>query len=142
MASFIYPPNSTTPSPFFTQYPQIQDDLHWFYFTVNYLSICGGYVGGTEDPEYRLLECKIQTPGFRFRTDETFIVNFLSYDENFPINGTVPLETFSTGSSFATLIVGIVVSVFGVVCLVVEVVGGWEESGMWAMGSVSVLGVC
>lgn len=121
---------------------KINDDIHGFFFTVNYLSLCGGYAGGTEDPDYVVLECERKPGGYRFRTDDPFIVNFLSYDSQFPVNSTVPLETFTTTPSFATLVIGITFSVFSVGTLAAEAFGGWSKSGLLPQASVGLLGVC
>jgi len=143
--SVVYPPeNSTTPSIPFGAGPyagEIEDDIHWFFFTVNYLSLCGGYVGGTEDPDYVVLECERKPGGYRFQTDDPFIVNFLSYNGELPVNSTVPLETFSTAPSFATLVIGIIFSVFSMGILAAEAVGRWSKSGLLARASVGLLGV-
>ncbi|PMD60847.1 uncharacterized protein K444DRAFT_642763 [Hyaloscypha bicolor E] len=90
----VYPPlNSTNSSIPYDVGPYaglIGDDTHWRFFTVHFLSICGGYVGGTEDPEYGFLKWERRAAGWRFRTDDPFIVNFLSFDGRFPVNSTVP----------------------------------------------------
>jgi len=145
LTSVVYPPeNSTTPSVPFGAGPyagEIEDDIHWWFFTANYLSICGGYVGGTEDPDYVVLECQRKPGGYKFRTDDPFIVNFLSYNGEFPVNSTVPLQTITTAPSFATLVIGITFSVFSMGSLAAEAFGGWSKSGLLAQASVGLLGV-
>jgi len=108
----------------------IGDDIHWWFFTVHYLSICGGYVGGTEDPDYGFLKCERRAAGWRFRTDDPFIVNFLSFDGRFPVNSTVPLETVTTAPAFGSLVVGIVFSVSSI-----GIRGVWGLAESWEGGS-------
>jgi hypothetical protein len=85
----------------------IGDDIHWWFFTVHYLSICGGYDGGTEDPDYGFLKCERRAAEGMFRTDDPFIVNFLSFDGRFPVNSTVPLETVTTAPALDLLLLGL-----------------------------------
>jgi hypothetical protein len=58
------------------------------------------------------------------------------------VNSTVPLQTFTTAPSFATLVIGIMVCVFSVGTLAAEASGGWLKSGRLAQTSVGLLGVC
>jgi len=120
----------------------IEDNIHWWFFTVHYLSLCGGFVGGTEDPVNFYLECERKVAGWRFRTDDPFIVNFLSIDDRFPVNSTVPLETFTTAPAFGTLAIGIAFSVLCTGVLVAEAFGGWSRSGRVAQACVGLLAVC
>jgi hypothetical protein len=142
----MYPlPNATIPYVLYNTGPwpkEIDDDIHWFFFSIHYLSLCGGYVGGTEDPDYYFLQCERKAGGWRFRTDDPYIVNFLSVDGQFPVNSTVPLQTFTTAPAFGTLVIGITFSVFGVGLLAAEVFGGWLKSGRLAQTSVWLLAVC
>jgi hypothetical protein len=115
----------------------IGDDIHWWFFTVHYLSICGGYVGGTKDPDYGFLKCERRAAGWRFRTDDPFIVNFLSFDGRFPVNSTVPLETVTTAPAFGSLVVGIVFSVSSI-----GIRGVWGLAESWEGGSGECLAVC
>jgi hypothetical protein len=142
----VYPPfNSTNSSIPYGLGPYaglINDDIHWWFFTVHYLSICGGYLGGLENPDYGFLKCEQRAAGWRFRTDDPFIVNFLSFDERFPVNSTVPLETVATAPAFGSLAVGIVFSVFSVGILAAEGFGGWLKAGTVAQASVWLLAVC
>jgi hypothetical protein len=119
----------------------LADDIHWWFFTVHYLSLCGGCVGGTEDPEYIFLQCERKPVGWRFRTDDPFIVNFMQVREMLPVNSTVPMDTFSTAPASGTLVVGIAFLAFGVGCLAAEAFGGWSKSGRLAQGSVLLLTV-
>ena len=120
----------------------MQDDIQWWFFTVNYFALCAGFAGGTPDPHYVVLECQRKAGGWQFRTDDPFIVNFLSYDGKFPVNSTVPLQTFDTAPALGTLVTGIIFSVFNVGFLVAEVFGGWLKSGRFAQASVWLLAVC
>jgi hypothetical protein len=120
----------------------IGDDIHWWFFTVHYLSICGGYVGGTEDPDYGFLKCERRAAGWRFRTDDPLIVNFLSFDGRFPVNSTFPLETVTTAPAFGSLVVGIVFSVFRVGISAEEGFEGWLKAGRMAQARVWLLAVC
>ncbi|KAE9380073.1 hypothetical protein N431DRAFT_432380 [Stipitochalara longipes BDJ] len=135
------PANSTATDPYGNSpfAALLGDDIHWWFFTVHYLSLCGGYVGGTEDPDYIFLQCEHKAAGWKFRTDDPFIINFMSVEGVLPVNSTVPLETLSTAPAFGTLLVGIVFSVFSVGALATEAVGNWSKSGRLAQGSVLLL---
>ena len=136
----VHPPfNSTNSSIQYDGGPYIEllrDGIHWWFFTVHYLSICGGYVGGTENREYGFLGCEQRAAGWRFRTDDPFIVNFLSIDGSFPVDSAAPFETFTTAPAFGTLAVGISFSVFSVGTLAADAFGGWSKFGRLAQASV------
>jgi hypothetical protein len=105
----------------------LQNDLHWFFFTVNYLSICAGYAGGTEDEEDYIVDCQRKTPGFTFRTDDPYIVNFWNYNGTYPVQSDVPLSTFSTTPPFASLMIGMVLSILSAGTLGIEALGKWPK---------------
>lgn len=141
----VYPPlnatNSTIEYGVGPYASLIGNDIHWWFFTVHYLSLCGGYVGGTESPDYVFLQCERKAAGWRFRTDDPFIVHFLSFDEKPPVNSTVSLETFTTAPPIGTLATGIAFSVLSVGFLTAEAIGGWSKFGRLAQTSVWLLAV-
>ena len=104
------PPNSSIfypiTSPVATQ-QELQDDIHWWVFSVHYLSICAGYVGGSATRLDVFLECKSKPAGFTFRTDDSFILNFQRNGSQLPVLP-IPLEVLHTAPPFATLVLGIV----------------------------------
>jgi hypothetical protein len=104
----IYPPpNATTPwtPDDLGPWPEeVEYDIHWWFFSIHYLSLCGGFVGGTEDPEYYTVQCERKAAGWRFRSDDPYIVNFLSVDGQLPVNSTVPFQTFTTAPAVGSLL--------------------------------------
>jgi hypothetical protein len=96
------------------------------FFTVNYLSICGGYVEGGEDGEWFTLECHRKLAGFKFRTDDPWIMNFGRYNDTNPVLG-IPLQTINTALPFATLIIGLVLTIIATGMITAEWVGKWKK---------------
>lgn len=99
------------------------DEFHSWFFEVHYLSICAGYLGGTEDPIYYHLNCSARTGGFTFRADDQFILDYQSISDSFPVLPNTVNRTFNMGPSFATLVVGIVLTIAGAGTLVLELCG-------------------
>jgi hypothetical protein len=141
----LYPPaNATTPPAPYGTGPwakETGDDIHWFFFTVHYLSLCGGYGAGEETENDVFLQCERKAAGWTFATNDPFIVNFLSVDEQFPVNSTAPFQSFTTAPAFGTLVIGIALSVFSVGVLAGEWVGDWVNFGHLAQSSVWLLAV-
>jgi len=106
-----------TAKPVPTQVPGLlkvanEDDLHEWVFTVNYLSLCGGDLYGTEDEEYGTLACESKSPGWTFRSDDPYIINWLDYDKKVPVvPNDGPVVVIHTREPFATLLAGFIFSV-------------------------------
>ncbi|KAH6718889.1 hypothetical protein BKA61DRAFT_731415 [Leptodontidium sp. MPI-SDFR-AT-0119] len=101
---------------------EITDGIHWWVFTVHYLSICAGYVGGSPTPLNVFLECESKPAGYTFRTDDPFILNFQRNCTQFPVVS-IPLDVIHTDAPFVTLVLGIVFSILALGLLVCQVFG-------------------
>ncbi|KAH8805244.1 hypothetical protein F5884DRAFT_443113 [Xylogone sp. PMI_703] len=129
--SLIYPPTNTSiyPSSNFSELPnpvaqKIQgygNDLHEWFFSVHYLAICAGYMGGSENPDYVNLDCWSRHGGFSFSTDDESILSYQSIGDLFPVT---PLsgdpDTFNLQPPFAMLVLGIAFTVLSLPVLVYE----------------------
>ena len=98
--------SSSSTSPVLTP-QEITDGIHWWVFTVHYLSICAGYVGGSPTPLNVFLECKVKPLGYTFRTDDPFIVSFQRNGSLFPVES-IPLDIIRTKAPCVMLVLGIV----------------------------------
>jgi hypothetical protein len=95
---------------------------------VHYLSICVGAEVGMEDMTGVVLRCQPKLGGFKFRTDDPFIVDFLAEGSEYPVIDDIPLETFDTAPAFVTFILGLAVSFLSIVVLVGELFGWLQRS--------------
>jgi len=126
-ASTVYPPYLLAKE---------DGDLQNWLLAVHYLSICAGAEYGNEDLTPVILKCQPKLGGFKFRTDDPFIVDFLAEGSEYPVIDDVPLETFDTAPAFVPLILGLVFSFLSTVVLVSELFG-WSQRSY-----VPQLGVC
>lgn len=100
-------------------------------------------MGGTETTSYTHLSCQSKKLGWEFRSNDRFIVNFGA------ANGSRPVDTdnvepvkVQTITPAATLVVGLVCSIMGLMLLVTDICGvthGWELE--IASGTAVLLGV-
>ena len=112
-------------------YPQpreYESVVSWF-FSVHYLSLCGGYgYSDGETVEPRLLECEPKEAGWIFKGNDPFIVNFQSVysDGQDDIPVIVPIDLppeLHTRAPFAMLVSGIAISLFATLFAIKEGVG-------------------
>jgi hypothetical protein len=147
--TIIYPPENQPVNPSFLANGLYEDDFHEWFFSVHYLSICAGYMGGTEDPEYIHLNCSTRPGSFTFATDDKFILDYQSVGDLFPVVGRDTFDTFNLRPPFVTLVIGIIFIVLSMVVLVYELcTRGRSRSlslvpvGPSSIISVVVVGVC
>jgi hypothetical protein len=126
-ASLVYPPYLRAKE---------DGDLQNWLLAVHYLSICAGAEYGNEDLTPVILKCQPKLGGFKFRTDDPFIVDFLVEGSEYPVIDDVQLQAFDTAPAFVTLILGLVFSFLSTVVLVSELFGWLQRS------YVPQLGVC
>jgi hypothetical protein len=115
------------------------DPQNWI-LAVHYLSICVGAEIGTEDLTGVVLKCQPKLGGFKFRTDDPFIVDFLADGSEYPVIDDTPLETFDTAPAFVTFILGLVFSFLSTVALVGELFR-WSQRSYVPQLSVCLLAV-
>jgi hypothetical protein len=125
--SSVYPP--------YILAKQYGDFQNWI-LAVHYLSICAGAEIGSEDLTPIILKCQPKLGGFKFRTDDPFIVDFWAEGSEYPVIDDTSLETFDTAPAFVTFIIGLVFSFLSTVVLVGELFG-WSQRSY-----VPQLGVC
>jgi len=61
-----------------------------------------------------------------FRTDDPWIMNFGRYNDTNPVLG-IPLQTINTALPFATLIIGLVLTIIATGMITAEWVGKWKK---------------
>lgn len=115
-------------------------DLQNWLVAVHYLSICAGAEVGNEDLTPIILECQPKLGGFKFRTDDPFIVDFLAEGSEYPVIDDIPLETFDTAPAFVTFILGLLFSFLSTVVVVGELFG-WSQRSYVAQVAVGLLAV-
>ncbi|KAH7403659.1 hypothetical protein BKA64DRAFT_641628 [Cadophora sp. MPI-SDFR-AT-0126] len=103
--------NPASTSPILTP-QEVTDGIHWWVFTVHYLSICAGYVGGSPTPVNVFLECEKKPAGYTFRTDDPFIVNF-QREGSLVLVEPIPLDVIDTKAPFLMLVLGMGFLVLG-----------------------------
>ena len=119
----------------------LDGDLQNWLLAVHYLSICAGASIGNEVLTSIILKCQPKLGGFKLRTDDPFIVNFLANGSEYPVlNDIQQLETFDTGPAFVTFILGLVFAFSGTVVLVGELFG-WSLKSYVAEIAICLLAV-
>jgi hypothetical protein len=122
-ATIIYPTGNDTENPVAVAIAKYPDEFHYWFFEVHYLSICAGFLGGTEDAYYYHLNCSARTGGFTFRSDDEFILDYQSIGDLFPVLPAVASNSFNLGPSFTMLVIGIVLAAASVTVFVFELSG-------------------
>lgn len=129
-------------SVFYDQYP----DIHSFFFTVHYLSICSGFMGGSATAAYTLLECQNRKLGWTFHTHDPYIVNFGAANGSRPVSmDDVKAVKIETATPAATMVVGLTCSILAVIMYFIDLYGlgrHWQvdiPTGTAALMGVSFL---
>lgn len=129
--------NSTDPLIQALRSPTYPDEFHEWYFEVHYLSLCAGFMGGTEDAYYYQLNCSYRPGSFIFRTDDPFIVDYQAIGGEYPVEAGGPFESFDLRPPFACLVLGIVFSILSLGVVLCDICG-W---GRWSDLSLVSVGV-
>lgn len=116
----IYPPEDQGPNAVDLILPGYGDDFHEWFFSVHYLSICAGYMGGTEDPDYVHLDCSLRPESFTFRSDDKFIIDYSSVGDLFPVVPRYNITSFNLRPPFAILVLGIAFTILGIAAVLYE----------------------
>lgn len=112
----------------YTQPREWESVISWF-FSVHYLSLCGGYAfsdGETVEPRH--LACEAKEPGWIFKGNDPFIVDFQAAhgdgQDDLPVILPTVLPTeLHTRAPFALLVSGLTFTVIATVFAVSEGVG-------------------
>lgn len=140
----IYPPEDQDPNAVDLILLGYGDDFHEWFFSVHYLSICAGYMGGTEDPDYVHLDCSLRPGSFTFRSDDKFIIDYSSVGDLFPVVPRYDITSFNLRPSFAILVLGIAFTILSIAVVLYELFTR-PQSGSLSLVSVrlaSLISVC
>ncbi|KAH8816998.1 hypothetical protein F5884DRAFT_778169 [Xylogone sp. PMI_703] len=139
--SIIYPPgNGHAPrNPVAVAIGSYPDEFHEWFFSVHYLSICAGFMGGTENPYYYGLNCSRRHGGFTFRTDDDFILSYQSIGDLFPVepysNG---VESFNLQAPFAMFVLGIAFIILSFALLVYQIFTARQSKWLSTLSAVFI----
>jgi hypothetical protein len=146
--AIIYPVDGQPPNALDNIMPWGGDDFHEWFFSVHYLSICAGYMGGTEDPDYVHLNCSLRSGSFTFRSDDKFIADYSSIGDLYPVELRYDIGSYDLRPPFAMLVLGISFTILSLAAVLYDLFTRQQSRslslvpvGTVSLVSVSLIGV-